>query len=96
MKDLKKIEKAAEKYAESISLGTEDTEIDDEFHAEDFVKGAISPEAKEYWQEGMYTEEEVQELLHNCLIYCNAFSTTERIRSFLKAWFEQNKKKNHV
>lgn len=24
-----------------------------------FISGALSPEAKEYWQQGMYSEEEV-------------------------------------
>jgi len=27
-----------------------------------FIKGALSPEAKEYWQQGMYTEEQLREI----------------------------------
>jgi len=49
-----------------------------------FCKGANSPEAKALWQHGMYTEEEVFELLKN-----SHFVDVNIIE-----WFELNKKKS--
>jgi hypothetical protein len=102
MKDLeKKMQEASEKYAKSISLETEDTEIDDEFHAEDFVKGALSPEAKEYWQQKMYTLDQITEMVEtdfddylDHLLDNNLCSdrTSKNYYSF-KQWFNTNKKK---
>lgn len=61
-KDLeKKIEEAATKKYEktrgSFSPGSK-------FLEKVFVEGALSPAAKQYWQQGMYTEEEIINALH--------------------------------
>ena len=57
MKDLeKKIEEAAKKY--SLRLGYHDEAFEDE---EAFTIGALSHEAKEYWQQGMYTYQDLKD-----------------------------------
>lgn len=62
-----------------------------------FIAGAKSKAAKQYWQQGMYTEEEVKDLLNK--------SHLARVKDpmlvlwvdkgleFSPTWFEQNKKK---
>lgn len=50
-----------------------------------FVVGVNSPTAKEYWQQGMYTELEVLSLL-------TRWAPPEEINQLLM-WFEENKKK---
>lgn len=93
-KDLeKKIEEAARirsKLKEGFDVGEEryyNSQALDNYHS--FIEGAKSFEAKEYWQQGMYTEEEVKALLNKYLIeQCASkwdYSDDE--------WFEQNKKK---
>ena len=53
--------------------------------------GAKSPEAKAYWQKGMYTEEEVYSLIKK---YHAVFATYSTMNLDLTdKWFEQNKKK---
>lgn len=53
-----------------------------------FINGAKSQEAKEYWQQGTYSEEEVMKLCYSAMKerdytpYC-----------VFQEWFEQNKKK---
>lgn len=64
----KKIEEAAEKYAQSISLSEEesdttDLDYDNDFHAEIFIAGVKSPEAKAYWQEGMISIKDIENWL---------------------------------
>lgn len=49
--------------------------------------GALSHEAKEYWQQGLYTEKEVKDLIHGFHI------VTDGTLRFEEKWFEQNKKK---
>lgn len=55
----KKIEDAAQEYTRSLS---NDFEISRR-RKESFIRGAKSPEAKEYWQQGMYSKEHVQRLV---------------------------------
>lgn len=59
-----------------------------------FKKGAKSDEAKAYWQEGMYTEGEVKEML-NSLFFTEIYPdyTIKWEQEDLDLWFEQNKKK---
>lgn len=55
--------------------------------------GAKSNTAKEYWQQGMYTEEEVKLL---CAKLLDNFTNPEYLKTVVKDfpnWFEQNKKK---
>ena len=73
----KKIEEAAKMYV------AKNRQIASEESIESFIDGAKSPEAKEYWQHGMYTEKEVFELLKN-----SHFEDMNIIE-----WFELNKKK---
>lgn len=74
-----KIEIAAEKYAESIG-NIDGTAIFD------WKRGALSPEAKEYWQQGMYSEEDVKRLILSALKEdWNLINPNE--------WFELNKNK---
>ena len=69
-----------------------------------FFLGAISPQAKEYWQKGMYTEEEVLSLLKRVgreitypETYYEPVDTDENNDKYFNGevedWFEQNKKK---
>lgn len=87
-KDLeKKIEEVATKKYEktrgSFSPGSK-------FLEKVFVEGAKSSEAKEYWQQGMYTEEEVLNLFNGSIsVHC--FDKRGFTISFPR-WFEQNKK----
>lgn len=53
-----------------------------------FHQGIMSPEAKEYWQQGMYTEEEVYNLL-NVYLWNTCLDNPIPVDK----WFEQNKKK---
>lgn len=87
MKNLEKqIEKAAKKdhpYNGSEFSWT----IDD--RRECFIEGAKSTAAKEYWQEGMYSEEEVKVLIQK-------FNKEQCASTWFdddEQWFEQNKKK---
>ena len=57
-KDLKKIEQAAESHAQSYP--TNEVVI----RKSAFMFGCLSLEAKQYWQQGMYTEEEIINALH--------------------------------
>ena len=55
-----------------------------------FVAGALSPEAKEHWQQGMYTEEQVRGLVfmaYNLRTEDNHVRSTES----LTAWFNDKK-----
>lgn len=60
-----------------------------------FRDGALSPEAKEYWQQGLYTEEEVKRMSRNA--FHNGLSTSplsyDYDGNYFEKWFEQNKKK---
>ena len=65
-----------------------------------FYLGAISPEAKNYWQKGMYTEEEVLALFENWLntkineelmVISGELDCLEGVT--FSDWFERNKKK---
>lgn len=63
-----------------------------------FVKGVKSPEAKEYWQQKMYTENEVWNLIFSCVnMYLDWFKDAILLKlpdkPDLLKWFEQNKKK---
>lgn len=51
-----------------------------------FIAGAMSEEAKEYWQKGMWNNEEVLNLLY--LAFGDKCYSQKRI----KEWFENNKK----
>lgn len=90
MNDLEKqIEEAAYKYGNKINSHVGDN---------NFIVGAKSPEAKQYWQQGMYSEEEVEILclkaINDSLTSVNRFmnnSDCELIDQNI--WFEQNKKK---
>lgn len=69
-----------------------------------FYLGAISPEAKNYWQKGMYTGKEVLSLLKRIgreitypETYYEPVDTDENDDKYFNGevedWFEQNKKK---
>ena len=51
-----------------------------------FIYGAISPEAKEYWQQGMYTEEDMN-------LAFNAGKLSFYDGESFNSWIDQNKKK---
>lgn len=82
------LEKQIKEQGRLYSLGEENsTRI-----SEAFEDGVTSDVSKEYWQQGMYSEEEVLNLLilaeHEAKI---AYSYLDRVS--IKKWFEQNKKK---
>lgn len=85
MGDLEKqIEEAAYKYGNKTNSHVGDN---------NFIVGAKSEAAKEYWQQGMYSEEEVFNLIDR--IYTTGIYQMETYNKSmnLKAWFDQNKKK---
>lgn len=55
--------------------------------------GAKSPEAKEYWQKGMYSEEKVKELFKEFRRNFQLYRCIQILDSDFEKWFEQNKKK---
>ena len=57
-----------------------------------FYDGAKSPEAKEYWQHGMYSEEEAKKLALLAAEYAQDYHMKFPYEWF-DEWFEQNKKK---
>jgi hypothetical protein len=57
-----------------------------------FEEGALSPEAKEYWQQEMYTKEEILKLLNKYTRYVQDQDINEA-GIFPDKWLEQNKKK---
>ena len=60
-----------------------------------FVAGANSPEAKEFWQQGMYSEEDVREIATDFFRYWyNTISGTNTDEGF-SIWFEEYKKKKN-
>lgn len=86
----KNIEKAAEYYSniiESISMQS----FNKIQCADDYIAGVKSEAAKEYWQKGMYSEDEVIELLSK-MDYCGWVGNFAG-PDVRKEWFEQNKKK---
>lgn len=97
MKDYEKqIEEAANKHIES-------REHKDSSRYS-FLYGVKSPEAKEFHQQGMYTEEEVKEILESFQWYakdnCEANYLDEETAEIVfgydynfEEWFGQNKKK---
>lgn len=92
----KKIEEAAENF---IVKNTKPNNVDLEDHFVNFsggsfekdcwISGAKSEAAKQYWQQGMYSEEEVKELLIKCLAYTNISILGKEFEN----WFNKNKKK---
>lgn len=92
MKNLSTIREAAKKYA--LRDGYHDELYVDE---EAFTVGAISPEAKEYHTEGLYTESEVEELSKLAFglgihLRSGDVNTGYNQHKFYE-WFEKNKKK---
>ena len=95
----KQIEEAAEKY----SLNGDWTMFAEKeiVRKEAYISGAKSEAAKEYWQQGMYSEDEIWELLFdNTNIFLDwfqlAITNPEKAnenRPDLLKWFESVKKK---
>lgn len=86
MKDLKQIEEEAEKFkrSDNMMVGAGHDNLNVKRHS--FVEGAKSQSAKEYHQQGMYTEIEVFNLLKK-------LSNGEIPINWLNAWFYDRKKK---
>jgi len=101
MKDLEKqIEEYASRFAELQSF-KKDSKIYN-VCSNSVIMGAKSQAAKEYWQQGMYSEKEVKELIFKLrgsrIIYENPLtdrpcSTTNWTFHNFEEWFGQNKKK---
>ena len=53
-----------------------------------YIKGAKSEVTKQYWQQGMYSEEEVCRLLNQCNCLSKSIADFNE-----QEWFENNKKK---
>lgn len=84
MEDLEnKIEEAACKFAKEGHLNS----------AMSFALGVESEVAKEYWQQGMYSEEEVKNILILYHGYLRRFTGNIGNIAEIDQWFEQNKKK---
>lgn len=86
MKDYEKqIAKAAYKYSHS--------RLNNAYY--NFLEGAKSPEAKEFHQQGMYSEEEVKALIWEGRTFFQARTDVawKYVREQFSDWFEENKKK---
>lgn len=59
--------------------------------AKSAIWGIKSDAAKEYWQRGMYSEEEVKKLCKYAMEF--AQERREYAHELIEEWFEQNKKK---
>jgi len=89
-----KIKEAAREYRDNKIHSL----LDDHFDA--FIAGAISNSAKEYWQRGMYSEEEFK-LLSRESYYRGGNDQLDRDRNgvdklpdmMFESWYNQNKKK---
>lgn len=51
-----------------------------------FIQGAMSPEAKEYWQEGMYTESQVRNMFIRYMFSWNNCSSDEDVDAIMNSW----------
>ena len=95
MKELeKKIEEAAHEnypYGSHALIGSKDRSLY-EHKNESFIAGAKSPEAKALWQEGMYTEKEVVEILYKYNAYVRNQAAEDNPVNTIE-FFELNKKK---
>ena len=65
---------------------------------EKFINGAKSPEAKAFHQQGMYSEEEVINLIHSFGVklafkYHFQYMFKDDLGNVFKEWFDDNKKK---
>lgn len=93
MKELeKKIDEAAKEFAIKAHTkpGTE-TALNAEYW---WRYGALSPEAKEYWQQGMYNESQIRNLFITHMFSWNNCDSDEMVDAIINAWkTEQNKKK---
>jgi len=81
MKDLEeKIIEAAQRFGDSgcSSIGRKLT----------FIEGALSSEAKDLWQQGMYSEEDMINMASK------AFNLGVQRETLTSGWFNQNKKKS--
>lgn len=89
----KKIEEASIIYARGVVI-----DYSTKTRAIAFIAGAKSLEAKEYWQQRMYTEEETEKLVGLFGIACQEWVFNKLIGNQnilcprLLTWFEQNKK----
>ncbi|CAB4175213.1 hypothetical protein UFOVP1247_93 [uncultured Caudovirales phage] len=87
MTDKETLEEAAEKNCESITYHLRDRE------KAMFIKGA------KWQQERMYSEEEVEQLIHQAVndSHCKSNKikrpNSNECAAFVNEWFEQNKKK---
>jgi len=95
MKELeKKIEEAAINCADIIY---DDTSEKWKVMCGAFKDGVKSTEAKEYWQQGMYTEEEVRGKARDAFNQAISFFHIESNNSAdfrFNTWWSQNKKKS--
>lgn len=94
MEDLEKKIKEAARKAVGLPIGFDYEEEayynSQKIHRYDtFIQATLSPEAKEYWQQGMYTEEEVLVLL-----FAYMWNSVGPNTLTVSEWFEQNKKKS--
>ena len=95
MKDLEKqIEEAGFQYNKRLYNPEVSSEEAIYINLEDaFIEGAKSEAAKEYWQQGMYSEEDLYEILNK---FRKEFSLHRGIQIMdfdIKNFIEQNKKK---
>lgn len=77
----KKVEEAAKKYIKDYYS----EQIMPKCVKDAFINGAKSPEAKEYWQKGMYSEEELLDLT-------DEFSWRHDKSVTFREWFNEHKK----
>ena len=58
-----------------------------------FNKKIKSPEAKELWQQGMYSQDDVEQLIVDYDLYLDKCRENEQHPISARDWFKQNKKK---
>ena len=88
MKDYEKeiVEAADLKYT-TQSANPPYCEIKEKAAIRGFIEGAKSEAAKEYWQQGMYSEDDLKNFSKFCKDHCSSSPTYN-----LDKWLEQNKK----
>lgn len=87
-----KIKEASEKYAMSDNIPARSQHINIDHIAPTFIAGALSPETKEYWQQGLYTEEDMNKAFDLGFKWSKT-DKSEGPLSFLWRMFNQDKKK---
>ena len=90
---MKDLEKQIEQASKDAFKASELFEAASPHYENGFIKGAKSEAAKAFHQQGMYSEEETEELLVEYMLYCEECERKDSFPDNARNWFETNKKK---